>query len=168
MHNFQKQPESEKKEERIRRAAKDVFVERCQEMMTVKDMENTATPDPAAFFPAIGTNLIGSARRRLHLYSEQFPDSAIARGRAKNDNEIRLPKTALISSDLSPFSQALFINKHGDTNIGISIRFVKLLYFKSKSWFWFQFVEWFQFAEDVPVLFVKGYRRKQLESPKVC
>ena len=35
----------------------------------------------------------------------------------------------------SPFSQALFINEHWDANIGISIRFVKLLKFKSKSWF---------------------------------
>ena len=57
--------------------------------MMTKAMENTTTLDPAGFFPSVGANLIGSARRRtLQLYGEQFPESAVARGRATDDRDI--------------------------------------------------------------------------------
>ena len=68
-----------------------MFTERRQEMMTTNELENTKTPDPAGFFPAVGTNLsLGSARRRtLQLYGEQFPEPAVARGRASDDSDVK-------------------------------------------------------------------------------
>ena len=51
------------------------------------------------FFPAVGTNLSleSACRRTLQLYGEQFPESAVARGRARDDSDVKAFKTSLIA-----------------------------------------------------------------------
>ena len=79
----------------MRKVVTDVFNERCQEIMVVKDMENAVTPEPGPFFPVISTNLTGSSHRQtLKLYAEQ---SAVARDKAKDDSGVRVPKTSFIA-----------------------------------------------------------------------
>ena len=49
---------------RVRKIANNVFDERHQEMMLIKDIENAQGSDPAAFFPAAGTNADAAAQRK--------------------------------------------------------------------------------------------------------